>query len=118
MCPKVVSDVKGGVRSCSYQQDTEVKKVTVFNPLTSLGPGDGVEPLASSERFACVRVENLREGRWLCTSFHTDALWKGERLGEIEKVTRASDAEETGQREMAGEEEHGVLEGELGFTGV
>lgn len=81
MCPKIVSDVKGGIRSCSYRQDTEVKKVTMFNPLTSLGLEGGVEPLASSERFARVRVENLRESGRFCTSFHTDALWKGEKAG-------------------------------------
>lgn len=34
-------------------------------------------------------------------------------MGEIGKVT-----EEIGQRVMTGEEEHGVLEGELGLTGV
>lgn len=39
-------------------------------------------------------------------------------MAEIGKVTGASDTEETGQREMTGEEERGVLEGELGFTGV
>lgn len=81
MCPKTVSNVKGGIRSCSYQRDTEVRKVTMFNPLTSLGLGSGVEPLASSERFARVRVENLRESGWFCTSFHRDANWKGEKVG-------------------------------------
>lgn len=84
----------------------------MFNPLTSLGLGSRVAPLASLERFARVRVENL--GKADGSSFHRDAHWKGEEVGRDWEGHWSSDAEETEQRHMMGEEEQGCWRESLG----